>query len=255
MSSRSDWNPERLMTTDHEGGDEEGLDFLRGALKRESREAIDPARLERIGRAVVVATAAPPIASAISSSSSSSSASSAGSSVVASKVPNILLALGMIGGMAVVASFHPTKDVAQHRTVVATTQPDETATPLAVPAEIKTISPNDLPSAPSAASVHTVDAPKPPPSAVAATITPTDEIALLARAHDALRSDPTLSLSLCREHAAKVQGSQFAQEREAVAIEALVYLGRKDEARTRFRSFEERYPASSHRVHLENLLH
>jgi hypothetical protein len=234
-SNSSDWNPERLSLGDAEG-DDSGLDVLRRAMKRESQDAIDPARLERIGHAVVLATVAATSPVAVKSSS-----------WLAAKVPNVLLALGMIGGMAIVANVHPKADVPQH---VVTAAPEAPApVPAPVPAEIKTVSPSDLPSAPV---VHADSAPKPPPSvAVPVAVAPAqDEIAVLARAHAALRSDPALSLSLCNQLEYK---SQFAQEREAVAIEALVYLGRKAEAKTRFRAFEERYPASSHRVHLENL--
>jgi hypothetical protein len=85
--------------------------------------------------------------------------------------------------------------------------------------------------------------------------TPTqEEIALIGNAHDALRSNPAAALALCKQHETKFASGHFAQEREAVAIEALVYLNRKDEAQKRFADFDNKYPSSSHRVHLESLL-
>ncbi|MBS2017081.1 MAG: hypothetical protein JST00_29615 [Deltaproteobacteria bacterium] len=125
--------------------------------------------------------------------------------------------------------------------------------PAAAPTVIKTVSPSELP---------TVAEPvaKPAPSAretgsasAASGGTDTEEIALLARAHEALRGSPAASLELCREHEKKFANGHFSQEREAVAIEALVYLGRRAEAEKRWSSFRARFPGSSHRVHLESL--
>ena len=117
------------------------------------------------------------------------------------------------------------------------------------PVAIPTISPSDLPSArePQSPSARTI------PSAPAAP-TETEEIALIARAQEALASDPAASLALCREHGQRFANGHFAQEREAVAIEALVDLHRTREANERFDAFALRYPTSSHRAHLEDLL-
>jgi len=239
------FNPERLSISD--GDDDvsgpEGLDFFKKAMLRESHDAVDPARLERISHAVVAATPATALASAASSTTTAGGAKAA-SSWLATYVPNILLAVGMIGGMTIVARVQPAPDVSPAVVVVLA---DE-APVVQAPADVKTFSPSDLPSAPPP--VVSAKAPAIAPT----TTTTTDEIALLARAHDALRSDPGLALSLCREHETKAKDGQFAQEREAVAIEALVYLNRRAEASKRFRAFEQRYPASSHRVHLESLL-
>ncbi|AKU96434.1 hypothetical protein AKJ09_03098 [Labilithrix luteola] len=81
----------------------------------------------------------------------------------------------------------------------------------------------------------------------------TEEIALLARAHEALRAHPSESLALCQQHRVQFAQAHFAQEREAVAIEALVYLHRTQEAEQRWNEFKARYPTSSHRIHLEDL--
>lgn len=126
----------------------------------------------------------------------------------------------------------------------------ETAAPVAEPPpSAPGISLNDLPNAAppalKAPAKPNVEAPAPPTQ---------EEIALIGRAHDALRSDPQSALTLCKEHETKFKAGHFAQEREAVAIEALVYLNRKDEAQKRFAAFDNSYPSSSHRVHLESLL-
>jgi hypothetical protein len=103
----------------------------------------------------------------------------------------------------------------------------ETAAPTLAPASVPTLAP--------------ASAPAP---------TEGDEIALLARAHDSLHERPAESLALCQKHETDFVRGRFAEEREAVAIEALVYLHRADEAERRWARFQNAYPTSSHRVHL-----
>lgn len=81
----------------------------------------------------------------------------------------------------------------------------------------------------------------------------TEEIALLAQAHDALSGEPATALALCGKLRARYATGRFTQEREVVEIEALVKLHRIDEATARWSDFKGRYPTSSHRVRLEEL--
>jgi hypothetical protein len=75
---------------------------------------------------------------------------------------------------------------------------------------------------------------------------------LLQDAQDALRSDPARALALANQHAQRAPRGALAQEREVIAIEALVKLGRRGEARQRAARFEAAYPnsAQNRRVHL-----
>jgi hypothetical protein len=75
---------------------------------------------------------------------------------------------------------------------------------------------------------------------------PADEVKLLERAQDALKSNPTEALALCNEHARLYPNGMLAQEREVIAVEALVKSGRTAEARARADKFKARYPGSSH---------
>jgi hypothetical protein len=52
------------------------------------------------------------------------------------------------------------------------------------------------------------------------------------------------ALSAVTEHAQEYPASQFEQERQALRIQALVGLGRQDEARALAKSFEQRFPES-----------
>lgn len=82
----------------------------------------------------------------------------------------------------------------------------------------------------------------------------TAELALLERAQRALRDTPSATLALTEQHRARFGRGQFEQEREILAIEALLRLGRVADAKQRGRSFAQRHPSSSHLPHLEDLL-
>ena len=72
------------------------------------------------------------------------------------------------------------------------------------------------------------------------------ELELLEQAHRALVTDPARALVATETHAQRFPASQFAQERELIAIEALRQLGRSDEARVRGERFLALHPHSSH---------
>lgn len=66
------------------------------------------------------------------------------------------------------------------------------------------------------------------------------ELVDLARAK--LGSEPLSSLSLLQTHARRFPGGQLATEREYLMIDALLRLGRTDEARARAQAFSARHP-------------
>jgi hypothetical protein len=65
------------------------------------------------------------------------------------------------------------------------------------------------------------------------------------------REDGAAALAATAEHARRYPRGVFVQEREAIAVRALVLLGRVDEARARVDRFEERFPDSLLRPALE----
>ena len=83
---------------------------------------------------------------------------------------------------------------------------------------------------------------------------PKAEVQLLERAQDALRSRPEEALALCNDHKKRFPSGMLVQEREVIAIEALVKTARKDEARAQADRFKKRFPGSSHIRRLETLL-
>jgi hypothetical protein len=229
--------------------------LVRGALDAgRADDAGDAARLARIGRRIAEATAAVPPPPASPAPPPAAAAPKA--AALSTKGPIVGIAAATLAGfvaIALVASRSPSAPPPAAPAPVVEPAAPAPLQPAAAanvgPTEaVPTVSPADLPSAPVAAT-------KAPAAAKnAAAPSEADEIALLGRAHDALRASPAESLALCKEHETKYAGGHFAQEREAVAIEALVYLRRTDEARRRFAEFERRWPTSSHRVHLESLL-
>jgi len=76
---------------------------------------------------------------------------------------------------------------------------------------------------------------------------PEDELAVLEEARRLVANNPAAALALTRDHAVRHSASAFAEEREALAIEALRKLNRNEEAAARLRAFEERYPRSPYR--------
>jgi hypothetical protein len=80
----------------------------------------------------------------------------------------------------------------------------------------------------------------------APTIESDTEIQLLQRAQDALGSSPSRALDLVNRHVARFPRATLGQEREVIAIDALVRLGRVGEARSRAAAFAAQFPTSAH---------
>lgn len=123
-------------------------------------------------------------------------------------------------------------------TVVISDQPAPTAeakTPLDAPPAISVDSLPDARTRPAIAGS---------PSASAARC---NEVELIDTADTKLRGgDAAGALAATREHEQRCGSGGLVQERERIAIEALVKLGRADAARARARAFEERFPSSPH---------
>ena len=100
------------------------------------------------------------------------------------------------------------------------------------------------------------EAPVMPPSKAAAPAKAPSrpEAEILQEAQQALGSDPNRALTLCAEHAQDHPGGALSQEREVISIDALVRLGRTDEARARADAFRRRHPTSGHNRRLDVLL-
>jgi hypothetical protein len=92
------------------------------------------------------------------------------------------------------------------------------------------------------------------PSPAAAPPVAESELALLDRARSRLPADPSDALRALDEHRARYPHGTFVQEREVLAIEALVQLGRRPEAEARAAAFAAQFPGSAHRRRIAVLL-
>lgn len=83
---------------------------------------------------------------------------------------------------------------------------------------------------------------------VVSTLSLAEEARALEKAQDLLKEDPSAALAAAENHARSQPSGELAQEREVVAIEALVQLGRLDEAKGRAAAFSVKYPGNSAHV-------
>lgn len=83
---------------------------------------------------------------------------------------------------------------------------------------------------------------------------PLSELTLLARARRSLLSAPERSLALAEQHAQAFPAGTLCEEREVLAIESLLKLGRIEHAKQRALAFERSFPSSAHRAHLARLI-
>ncbi len=84
--------------------------------------------------------------------------------------------------------------------------------------------------------------------------TPDEELSLLARANRALVKSPALALTLADEHTRRFPESGMDQERELIAITALVDLGQIREAQRRAAQFNRAHPGSIYQNRIEKAL-
>jgi hypothetical protein len=80
------------------------------------------------------------------------------------------------------------------------------------------------------------------------------ELQLLAAAQRALRDSPSNALALANLHARQYPSGLFVQEREEIAVEALLKLGDLEAGRARGRAFLAHYPQSTHASAIARML-
>jgi hypothetical protein len=114
------------------------------------------------------------------------------------------------------------------------------------------VAPSSIDSVPTVAVEDLPSAPRPVATAAKSIAAPADtgqqlaaESALLDVARRGLAAgEPDRALDAVGRHASQFPHGLLAEEREALAIKALVLAGRADEARTRAAAFREHFPGS-----------
>jgi hypothetical protein len=77
------------------------------------------------------------------------------------------------------------------------------------------------------------------------------ELDIIQRAQTALTSDPSRALAITNEHARAYASGEFVQEREVIAVEALVKMGEREEASRRALALAHRFPNTPYATRLE----
>jgi hypothetical protein len=213
---------------------------LRRALGAARRDLPDDARMRRLSLALSAKLADPGVdgsgGPAPADGAAGASAGSAGG-VGLAKAAGVVLALAIAGGL-----IHAARKPSPAPPPAVTTAASVAASVTPPPAEeidpVPTVSVEDLPVlAPSASA-------KPRES----------ELELLRRAQSALGSDPARALAIVGDHQRLHPRSAYGQEREVLAIEALVRLGRRSEAVARADRFAAAFPKSAHNRRIDALL-
>lgn len=111
----------------------------------------------------------------------------------------------------------------------------------------RTATPEPVPSSPSPDPATTsLAAP-----AAASPERPRSELEILTEAKRIAPNQPAAALALLDEHARRYPSGALEQEREVLAIEALVRVGKRADARSRAESFAKKFPASAHLRRIE----
>jgi hypothetical protein len=208
-----------------------------------------------------------------------------GKTVLGAAIKGALLGLAVIGGAAAIGDRSPSPvsvaaPLALSRSSVARLEapavaPSETAHPAlpsppdvtkppATPAPPRRPAPSEATPAPPAQASAAEIAPEPAPPApllpgAGGTSLPAKDDALAAEMEHLVRlrtlrdADPAQALALAAEGSRRFPAGYFAQEREAIAIAALVRLGRQTEARARAGAFLSSYPRSAFGERIRNL--
>jgi hypothetical protein len=140
--------------------------------------------------------------------------------------------------------------------MTATAAPTAVATAPGAPPAVSTgpaSPPARAEAAPSAAPAAAPPVKQGPGAASSAAAGGEPEVELLQRAQAALGADPARALALVREHEQRFPRGALGQEREVIAVGALVALGRTSEARARAARFVELFPRSAYRRRIEAL--
>lgn len=225
-----------------------------GAPSSELKVVLDSARLDDPSAAQLANVAAKlgpllvaPAAATVPAVAGKTAAGAAVKSGLAVKV------IASIGAAAVVGGAYQAGRVHQEKTVPPTVIEKRVEVPVPVPAPPVVVPQPEPVVEPEPAPV----APPLPPVVVKKPSAPSPqaEASLLESAMAALKSGAwARALALCERHAREAPDGVLVQEREVIAIEALVRLGRRGDAKARAEKFKAKFPTSTHLLKVEALI-
>lgn len=172
--------------------------------------------------------------------------------------PIVGLATLALAGLASVsvATTRGTTGVAASTTTTpaSTTTESVPSTSVASTPPLAVIAVDELPAAQDAQPTNTRDARLRPQPSTTSAGSSDDELALLEQASLALDERPRSALALTDAHLKRFHEPKFAQERERLAVVALVRLGRHEDAKRRADAFEASFPESPHLARIRELV-
>ena len=137
--------------------------------------------------------------------------------------------------------------------------PAPAAASSAAPSMRPASTPRVEPAAPSVPSAEPISPPRAAPapaprgSSAAPVVSAEEDATLLQQARSAVASNPARALMLTRDHEVRFADSPLVEERQALRIEALFRLGRREEALRALGAFEASFPRSPYRRRLQTL--
>lgn len=270
-----------LLDDDAEPGDA-GSSLVRAALRGARADVPDAARMDAISAAITGAIGGGDPGGGDGGGGNTGGGAGAGGAAVGNGASAGAGAGGgtigttalILGGVVVIAAIGFGVLATRSSSPVAasaTASASASATSSAAPAPTIAASPTATPSAagagtaeaamPPVLDVHTLPAAPSAPSSVAPgtattrpSLSPDAEMALLQRAQDSLRSAPSEALARCEEHERTYRTGALAEEREVIAVDALLRLGRRSEAEARAKRFRLAHPGSGYVRRLDTLL-
>ena len=248
---------------------------LRRLLRAGRSEVPDPERLRGVATRLGFGTVAPPATPGVAAKTSAAGGLTIAASSSAKVGALVLLVLAAGGGL--LATRNRTMPLTAAAMPAASTSAEGPQSPLLPPADavIEPASVEEPPLAQRTAqlgsaqavvrtkpaitryasvSPSSVQGVAPAASVVVAPPAVETEAGLVQQAQRALADNPTRALELADRADDRFPSGALVQEREVVAIEALVQLGRHDDARARAGHFLRRFPGSVHQRHIETLL-
>jgi hypothetical protein len=161
-------------------------------------------------------------------------------------------ALALLGGGAWYASSRPSHPVAPLEAPAITTGAFELPAPNAPAPEVR--APDPAVAITSAPPPTAIARPTASGAAAASMQQALTETHLLRKAQAALGTHPARAIELCREHERRFPAGLLGQERDVIRIQALLALGRREDARTLVDAFRARHPGSAHVPRLADML-
>ncbi|MDH5676361.1 MAG: hypothetical protein OEZ06_29855 [Myxococcales bacterium] len=256
------FEPKRLV----EHGAQPGL---RDALEQARRDDPDAAALSALGTRIDASLGAQQGANAPAPDSSLASPPSASAGLVKTVAWPLLVGAGVaLGYLALQAEPAPPPSrpaspvpsmaapAPQSPPPVETPRPTVAPTPTIAPVPTTAPEPRRLQrrlrsEPPPAESGHAESA---PPEPAAPSFNPEAELELMTRAQRLARSQPAAALEVLSQHERDYPSGLLAQERDALRIDSLTLLGRRQQARRLARDFVTHYPSSPQRPRFEALL-